>query len=240
MRNKGVTFISPLNTRNWIRTQTGDFVNDQKDPDVPANDKELNFARLREENEKLQRQLQALRTQQPHSEVAQEIGIGDDEPWIETRHLPRLLGSVEERMSKKIDEIVDSKLRDYKQSRIFTDMQAETKGRFADAVTEEKIKGIIEREPHMADVFDVLAKVDPLTYAKVVYQKSIRDEAEAERIADLQRRADEASFKHRAAPLPVALGGKSDNNFVVLSSDNRGDRSAYEYAQKLINGISNF
>jgi len=168
-------------------------------------DKELNFNRLREKADRLERENQELglalkqRARATQNDLSasllKEAGINHDEPFVETSKLPELIAAVTRHTEEKTQQIVSQALNEYQTKNMFTYMQAETGGQFSKTVTDEALKKLQEEEPEIMIAISALEN-DPAAKASFLYKKCLRIKEREESVKKAKDRIGSSMRMH--------------------------------------------
>lgn len=212
---------------------------------VEENSKEYNFAQIREEKAKLEAELFALKEQLSsreassnkidHATLLREAGISADDPLIEVEKIPALLSAFEKKTEQKLNQMVESAINRYQADNIYSYMQADTNGSYAQTVTEDTLKQLLEEQPEEAIALNML-KDNPKLHAQYAFQKCSRFKKQKEKDLDMSTRIEQAAREGRRQSHSVSFPAAEDKSLSSLphvQDMKRGDNAAWKFAQSL-------
>jgi hypothetical protein len=201
--------------------------------------KELNFARLRKEKERLESELKKMKESSVVKEVLKLSGIEDDS-WIEAKQLPDILNAFAGELKASVHADMETKLenrfKQYKKDHLFSYMQAETGSHYGRVVTDESLKKLLEKEPEMEIVLEALRE-NPEKYAQVVYHKCARIAEEEKNLSESKARLDAAAARPGRRYIQPSYAATTDASGFNPYTIKPGDTSAYDYIKNLSRNI---
>lgn len=211
------------------------------------NDKEYNFARLRQEKERaiataeqaiadrqrLEAEVEKIRGQQSKMQVSElddEDGV-DDEPYINRKGLKRVLSKLDQSIESKIDEraqAIAKKILDEERQRNFVFQLKSEYRDFGDVVTAETLERLDKTNPRMAATIDRMP--DGYEKGQMVYEtiKTLGLHKKPE--ASVKEKVEQNMRNPYYHPSTAGQGATAMGDFTPA-----GQKAAYDKVQALKN-----
>lgn len=201
-------------------------------------DKEFNFARLREQNERMNAELTAAREQlaqlQQTSRPAKYDDDEDssDEPYVDNKRLNKKLAAFERNMDQKIDQKAEMKARSmFDEERRINYMR--DKADFNNVMSEQIIQRFADSHPELAN--GILSMPEGFARQKLVYEniKALGIDMPVKKEPSVQERID----ANKKSPYYQQSGMGSAPYAAQGDFTHSGQKNAYEQMQLLKNRL---